>query len=125
LRAPPLTMDHITRHHQALMDLTRQEQQDTDLKRELQSWPSLPLDRQIQLYESNSKTARRDQVMTQTSLIALMTALPSIEQKRGPNAKNNLQSNASSAEHVKFYHEHQAEIGKLRAELVEVVLGKK
>lgn len=134
LAAYPLTMDHVTRHYQALVDLTRQEQDDGDLRRELQGWSGLPLDRQIQMYESNAKTAAivkahgitpRDQVMTQTALMALMIALPSIEQKRGPNAKNRLQFDASSADHVKFYHEHQAEITRLGAELVDVALGKK
>ncbi|MDP9113684.1 MAG: hypothetical protein M3O20_08385 [Acidobacteriota bacterium] len=134
LAAYPLTMDHVTRHYQALMDLTRQEQEDAGLRREVQGWSGLPLERQIQLYEDNAKTAAilkaheitpRDQVMTQTALVALMTALPAIEQKKSPNAKNRLQFNASSGEHVKFYHEHQAEIGKLGAELVDVALGKK
>ena len=134
LAAYPLTMDHVTRHYQALVDLTRQEQEDTSLRRELQGWSGLPLDRQIQLYESNAKTAAivnahgitpRDQVMTQTALMALMIALPSIEQKKGPNAKNRLQFDASSSGHVKFYHEHQAEISKMGAELVDVALGKK
>ncbi len=134
LAAYPLTMDHVARHYQALMDLTRQEQEDEGLKRELQGWSGLPLDRQIQLYESNPKTAAivkahgitpRDQVMTQTALLALMIALPSIEGKNGPNAKNKLQFDASSADHVKFYHEHQAEITKLGADLVDVALGKK
>ena len=134
LAAYPLTMDHVTRHYQALVDLTRQEQEDAGLKRELQGWSGLPLDRQIQLYESNAKTAAivnahgitpRDQVMTQTALMALMIALPSVEQKKGPNAKNKLQFDASSADHVKFYHDHQAEITKLGAELVDVALGKK
>ena len=132
--AYPLTMDHVTRQYQALMDLTLQEQQDEGLKRELQGWSGLPLERQIQLYESNSKTAAivkahgitpRDQVMTQTALMALMIALPSIEQRKGPNAKNKLQFDASSAGHVKFYHDHQAEITKLGADLVDVALGKK
>jgi hypothetical protein len=134
LAAYPLTMDHVTRHYQALVDLTRQEQEDAGLRRELQGWSGLPLDRQIQLYESNAKTAAivkaqgitpRDQVMTQTALVALMIALPSIEQRRGPNAKNKLQFDASSADHVKFYHDHQAEISKLGAELVDVALGNK
>jgi hypothetical protein len=134
LAAYPLTMDHVTRHYQALVDLTRQEQEDAGLRRELQGWSGLPLDRQIQLYESNAKTAAivnahgitpRDQVMTQTALVALMIALPSIEQRKGPNAKNKLQFDASSTGHVKFYHEHQAEITKLGAELVDVALGKK
>jgi hypothetical protein len=134
LAAYPLTMDHVTRHYQALVDLTRQEQDDAGLRRELQGWSGLPLDRQIQLYESNAKTAAivnshgntpRDQVMTQTALMALMIALPSIEQRKSPNAKNKLQFEASSADHVKFYHEHQAEITKLGAELVDVALGKK
>ena len=134
LAAYPLTMDHVTRQYQALMDLTRQEQQDADLKRELQGWSALPLDRQIQPYEGNSKTAAivkahgitpRDQVMTQTTLMALMIALPSIEQRKDANAKNKLQFDASSADHVKFYHEHQAEISKLGADLVDVALGKK
>jgi hypothetical protein len=132
--AYPLTMDHVMRQYLALMDLTRQEQQDDDLKRELQGWSALPLERQIQLYESNSKTAAivkahgitpRDQVMTQTALMALMIALPSIEQRKGPNAKNKRQFDASSAGHVKFYHAHQAEITKLGADLVDVALGKK
>ena len=132
--AYPLTMDHVTRQYQALIDLTRQEQQDEGLKRELQGWSGLGLERQIQLYEGNAKTAAivkahgitaRDQVMTQTALMALMIALPSIETKKGPNAKNKLQFDASPATHVKFYHEHQAEIGKLGAELVDVALGKK
>ena len=134
LAAYPLTMDQVTRHYQTLMDLARQQQQDAALKRDLQSWSKLPLDRQIQLYETNPKTAAivkahgitaRDQVMTQTALMALMIALPSIEQKKGPNAKNKLQFDASSADHVKFYREHQAEITKLGAELVDVALGKK
>jgi len=134
LAAYPLTMDHVTRQYEALMDLARQEQQDEGLKRELQGWSGLALDRQIELYESNAKIAgigkahgitARDQVMTQTALMALMIALPSIEAKKGPNAKNKLQFDASSAHHVKFYHEHQAEISKLGAELVDVVLGKK
>jgi hypothetical protein len=134
LAAYPLTMDHVTRHYQALMDLTRQEQQDPALKRALQGWSGLALERQIQLYETNPKTAAlvkahgitaRDQVMTQTALMALMIALPSIEQKRGPNAANKLQFDASPADHVNFYREHQAEINKLGAELVDVALGKK
>ncbi len=104
------------------------------MKRDLQGWSGLSLDRQIQLYESNAKTAAivkahgitpRDQVMTQTALMALMIALPSIEAKKGPNVKNKLQFDASSADHVKFYHDHHAEITKLGAELVDVALGKK
>lgn len=134
LAAYPLTMDHVTRQYQALMDLTRQEQQDADLKRELQGWSGLALERQIQLYESNAKTAAivkahgitpRDQVMTQTALMALMIALPSIEAKKGPNATNKLEFDASPADHVKFYHDHEAEITKLGSELVDVALGKK
>ena len=89
-------MDHVTRHYQTLMDLTRQEQQDAALKRDLQGWSGLPLEQQIQLYETNPKTAAilkahgitaRDQVMTQTALMALMIALPSIEQRKGPNCE--------------------------------------
>jgi len=127
-------MDHITRHYQTLMDLTREEQRDPGLKRDLQGWSKLPLDRQIQLYETSPKTAAivkahgitaRDQVMTQTALMALMIALPSIEGKKGANAANKLQFEASSTDHVKFYREHQAEITKLGAELVDVALGKK
>ena len=134
LAAYALTMDHVTRHYQTLMDLTRQEQQDAALKSDLQSWSKLTLDRQIQLYEANPKVAAivkahgitaRDQVMTQTALMALMIALPSIEQKRGPNAKNKLQFDASPAAHVKFYRDHQEEITKMGADLVDVALGKK
>jgi ABC-type glycerol-3-phosphate transport system substrate-binding protein len=134
LAAYPLTMDHVTRQYQALMDLTRQEQQDDGLKREVQGWSGLPLEQQIQRYGTNPKVAAivnahgisaHDQVMTQTALMALMIALPSIEQKKGPNAKNKLQFDASPADHVKFYREHQAEISKLGAELVDVALGKK
>ena len=134
LAAYPLTMDHVTRQYQALIDLTRQEQQDAGLRRELQGWSGMPLDRQIQLYGSNAKVAAivkahgitpRDQVMTQTALMALMIALPSIEAKKGPNATNKLEFDASSPDHVKFYHDHQAEITKLGAELVDVALGKK
>lgn len=134
LAAYPLTMDHVTRQYQTLMDLARQEQQDPALKRDLQSWSGLPLDQQIQLFEANPKTAAiakaqgitpRDQVMTQNAMTALMTALPLIEQRKRPNAYNKLQFEASPADHVKFYREHQAEITKLGAELVDVVLGKK
>ena len=134
LAAYPLTMDHVTRHYQTLMDLARQQQQEAVLKRDLQSWSRLPLDQQVRLYETNTKTAAilkahgitaRDQVMTQTALMALMIALPSIEGKKGPNASNKLKFDASSADHVKFYRDHQAEISKLGAELVDVALGKK
>ena len=85
LAAYPLTMDHVTRQYQALMDLTRQEQQDAALKRELQGWSGLSLDQQIRLYETNPKTAAiskahgitpRDQVMTQTALKALIDCAP-------------------------------------------------
>jgi hypothetical protein len=132
--AYPLTMDHVTRHYQALMDLTREEQQDPALKSELQSWPTLPLERQIRLYETNPKTAAllkareitaRDQVMTQTALIALMMALPAKDQGKKPTARNKLQYEACSAGHVKFYRDNQTEIAKLGAELVDVMLGKK
>jgi hypothetical protein len=134
LAAYPLTMDHVARQYQALIDLTRLELQDPGVKRDLQGWSAMPLDRQIQLYGTDARVAAivkahgitpRDQVMTQTALMALMIALPSIEQKRAPNATNILQFKATSADHVKFYHEHQAEITKLGAELVDVVLGKK
>ena len=134
LAAYVLTMDHVTRQYETLMDLAREEQQDAALKRDLQGWSKLTLDRQIQLYETNPKTAAitkahgitpRDQVMTQTALIALMIALPSIEQGKSPNASNKLQFDASPADHVKFYREHQAEIAKLGAQLVDVALGKK
>ena len=130
----PLTMDHVSRHYQTLIDLTREEQQEDALKRDLQSWSRLPLEQQVRLYETNAKTAAilkahgitaRDQVMTQTALTALMIALPSIDQGKGPTAKNKLQFDASPAEHRKFYREHREEITKLGAELVDVVLGKK
>lgn len=129
-----LTMDHVTRHYQALMDLAREERRDSIFKHEVQAWSGLPLERQIQLYESNPKTAAilkahkitaRDQVMTQTALMALMVALPSIERGKDANATNPLQMDAAPAEHVKFYRDHQAEIAKLGAQLVDVALGKK
>jgi hypothetical protein len=134
LAAYPLTMEHVTGQYQVLIDLTRQEQQDPALKRELQGWSGLPLDRQIQLYETNPKVTAivkahgitaRDQVMTQTALMALMIALPSVEAKKGPSVANKLQFEASPADHVKFYRDHELEITKLGAELVDVALGKK
>ncbi len=134
LAAYPLTMEHVTGHYQVLIDLTREEQRESGLKRDLQSWSLLPLEQQIQQYETNPKVAAilkahgmtpRDQVMTQTSLLALMVALPSIEQKKRPNGKNKFQFDASPADHVKFYHDHQAEITKLGSELVDAALGKK
>lgn len=134
LAAYPLTMDHFTRAYQVLMDVARQGRQDAALKRELQGWSALPLEGQIQLYGTNPKVAAiekahgitpRDQVMTQTALKALMIALPSIEAKKGPNATNKLEMDASPADHVKFYHDHEAEITKLAAELVDVALGRK
>jgi hypothetical protein len=134
LAAYPLTMDHVTRQYQSLMDLSRLEKQDPSLKRDLQGWAGLPLDRQIQLYGSNPKLAAilkargitpRDQVMTTAALTALIIALPSIEENKGPNKANKLQFDATPADHVKFYHDHEAEITKQGAELVDVVLGKK
>lgn len=130
----PLTMDHVNRHYQTLIDLAQLERRDSIFKHDLQGWPQMPLDQQIQLYESNPKTAAiikahkitaRDQVMTQTALMALMLALPSIEQGKGPNEHNKLQFDASPAEHVKFYRDHQAEITKLGNQLVDAALGKK
>ncbi len=48
LAAYPLTMDHVTKQYQSLMDLSRLEKQDPGLKRDLQGWSRLPLERQIQ-----------------------------------------------------------------------------
>ena len=132
--AYPLTMDHVTRQYQMLMDLARQGQHDAALKGDLKGWAGKPLDQQIRLFETNPKTAAlakahgitpRDQVMTQAAMTALIIALPSIEAKKGPNATNKLEFDASPPDHVKFYHDHEAEITKLGAELVDVVLGKK
>ena len=48
-------MDHVTRHYQTLMDLTRQEQQDADLKRDLQGWSGF---RSIGKFNCTKRTLR-------------------------------------------------------------------
>lgn len=57
LAAYPLTMDHVAQQYQVLIALTRQTQTDPSLKSQLQDWAKLPLDRKIDLFQTNSKVA--------------------------------------------------------------------
>jgi hypothetical protein len=133
LAAYPLTMDHVAQQYQVLIALTRQTQTDPSLKSQLQDWAKLPLDRQIHLFQTNSKVAAitkanritpQDQIMTANALKAIMIAFPSVEAGKGPNAYNKLEFAAASPQHVQFFRDHQAEIMKLAMQMVYAVTKK-
>jgi hypothetical protein len=130
IAAYPLTMDHVNRHFQTLIDLNRQMGHDPDLTRQLSGWNDLTVVDQIRHFESVPKAAAtakahgissRDQMMTGVTLMAAILVSRSIDHgTKGPGPKNQLEWTAAPPDHLKFYSDHKVEITKLQTELGQV-----
>jgi hypothetical protein len=128
LASYPLTMDVLTRHFLALVDVHRMMAKDPEFNKQMTDWGHLSLEEQVRRYSSIPKAAAaakahgisvRDFVL---SGIALVDAMYAANHKgKAAGAVDRLLWAAASPDHVKFYLDHRAEIGRLQEQVVDAM----
>src|SRR5580698_7155789 len=123
-----LTMDVLTRHFLALVDVHRMMAKDPEFNKQMSDWGHISLDEQVRRYSSVPKAMAaakahgisiRDHIL---SGIALVDAMYAANHKGKPvDAATRLLWAAAPPDHVKFYLDHRAEIERLQAQVLDAM----
>jgi hypothetical protein len=120
-----LTMDVLTRHFLALVDVHRMMAKDPEFNKQMSDWGQISLEEQVRRYSSVPQAMAaakahgisvRDHIL---SGIALVDAMYAANHKGKPaDAGTRLLWAAAPPDHVKFYLDHKAEIARLQEQVV-------